>query len=214
MNQYTARKRILLIDEYPVCHLGLERVLRFEADYKLAETSCTLPGALRLPGFDLTIIEIASANTGGLLAIKELRTKHPDTPILIYSRFDESLYAERCLKLGASGYLMKRAPIPETLRAIKAVANKDLFVSDHIKRLMINRLAHPGGDRKENHQRLSDRELLIVEQIGLSKSNKQIAQVLQTTIKTVESHRSRIKSKLQLETPQELIRFAMRIHCV
>ncbi len=108
---------------------------------------------------------------------------------------------------------MKSSSMQELKRAIDLVSQGELYVSEKVKSLMIDRLANPSGpEAKPTFQNLSDRELLIVEQIGLSKNNKEIAQALQISVKTIESHRSRIKAKLQLDSPQELMRYAMRLH--
>ena len=164
---------------------------------------------------DLIILDISAAKSKGIASIRELKHRFPNAPILVLTSHDESLFAERCLKSGASGFVMKTAGPEAILQAIRGVASGELHVSELVKTLMLRRLSNPRSNEiGGGFDRLSDRELLIVEQIGLSKNNKEIAQELQISVKTIESHRSRIKAKLQLDSPQDLMRYAMRLHHV
>ena len=107
---------------------------------------------------------------------------------------------------------MKTAEPEDLAKAIKIVSEGNLHVSNRMKTFMLKRLSNPDSTAEATvFERLSDRELLIVQHIGLSKNNKEIASDLQISVKTIESHRSRIKAKLQLATPQELMRYAMRV---
>lgn len=206
-------KRILYIDEHPVCHTGLRRFLEASSSYILAQTASTIEASNLPEAIDLAIIEITSTRPKGIAAVRELKQKCAHARILVLSSYDEAIYADRCLKAGANGFIMKSAPLAALKQAIESVTEGDLYVSDNVKSLMINRLANPAStEAADSFHTLSDRELLIVEQIGLSKNNKEIAQALQISVKTIESHRSRIKAKLRLDSPQDLIRYAMRMH--
>ncbi|MBC2607790.1 LuxR C-terminal-related transcriptional regulator [Pelagicoccus albus] len=206
-------KQLLYIDEHPVCQHGLESMLKDDPQWEVCRRASS-ENRRELPkSIDLAIVEITSSRPQGIAVVKELRSVYPQTPILVLSSYDETIYADRCLKSGAQGYAMKSSSMQELKRAIDLVSQGELYVSEKVKSLMIDRLANPSGpEAKPTFQNLSDRELLIVEQIGLSKNNKEIAQALQISVKTIESHRSRIKAKLQLDSPQELMRYAMRLH--
>lgn len=204
--------RLLVVDEQPICHVGLSRLLNDENGFEMLPVATSIVDAILHPVVDVVILDISAAKSRGIGAIRDIKSRFPHAPILVLTSHDETLFAERCLKSGASGYLMKTATPAAILFAIKEVARGSLHVSDNVKSLMLNRLANPrGNERSAGFERLSDRELLIVEQIGMSKNNKEIARELQISVKTIESHRSRIKAKLQLESPQDLMRYAMRL---
>lgn len=206
-------KKVLYIDEHPVCQAGLRALFESSHTHVLC---CTAPSPEEdnLPkNADLVVVEITSIQPRGISVVRDLRHSFPQAKILVLSSYDECIYADRCLKAGASGFVMKSASLQELKNAIEAVTDGELYVSDKVKSLMISRLANPtSSELTATFHNLSDRELLIVEQIGLSKNNKEIAQALQISIKTIESHRSRIKAKLRLDSPQELMRYAMRMH--
>lgn len=206
-------KQILYIDEQTVCHAGLDAFLQKSPSHVLSYAARSTQDPQLPETVDLAIIEITSTKPQGIASVKDLRNRYPETPILVLSSYDECIYADRCLKAGARGFIMKSAPLADLKQAIETVTEGELYVSDNVKALMINRLANPSSpEANATFHNLSDRELLIVEQIGLSKNNKEIAQALQISVKTIESHRSRIKAKLRLDSPQDLMRYAMRMH--
>ncbi len=206
-------KRILLIDDQPVCRLGLERILRDFDEFTFDGYASSLEKALapsRSP--DIIAIDIETAKSRGVSAIKDLKRTFPKAVILVITSHDEILFAERCLKAGAQGYLMKTAPKTALVQAFKDVSHGHLHLSDRMRARMLGRLNGETDDTNTvDFDRLSDRELLIVQHIGQSRNNREIANQLHISVKTIESHRSRIKSKLSLHTPNELIRFAMRL---
>lgn len=207
------KKKILLIDDQPVCYLGLHRILKSSPNYEISFCANSIPYSLNPSSIDLVILDICSAKGKGLSVVKEIKQRFTQSPLLILTSHNESLFAERCLKSGACGFIMKTASEDSILQAIEEVANGSIYVSQHVKSLMLNRLSkNDTSSIYSGFERLSDRELLVVEQIGLSKNNKEIAKELQISVKTIESHRSRIKAKLRLGSPQELMRYAMRLH--
>lgn len=211
--QHNPPKSILLVDTQPVCRHGVARLVSSVPGLQVAAQADDLDAALALPagGVDLVVFDLASAKSKGISALRDLKIHFRGAALFVLTAHDERLFAERCLKAGASGYLMKRAPLEEIRDAIAKAASGQLHVSERLKSLMISRLTNPRQDGTHGFDRLSDKELLIIQQIGLSKNNKEIARELQISVKTIESHRSRIKSKLRLGTPQELMRYAMRL---
>lgn len=213
MIQSVLSTRVIYLDEHPICHSGLDALFSLDLKYQLSCSATRLIEAITSEAVELAIVEIGALMPKGVSALREIKSALPKVPILVLSCYDEEIYAERCLKAGASGYVMKSEPLSELRRAIDRVVCGDLHVSEHVKSLMIQRLANASGNQgNSGFNLLSDRELLIVEQIGLSKNNKEIAQTLQISVKTIESHRSRIKTKLRLDSPQDLVRYAMRTH--
>lgn len=206
-------KRILLIDNQPICRHGLERVLRHNDSLVIDGRVSNLNGALALHSNPALIaLDLAIAKSRGIASIKDLKRRFPNAAILILTAHDESLFAERCLKAGASGFVMKTAEPTALELAFTEVANGQLHISDRVRAKLLSKLTgQESSDPTLLFDRLSDRELLIVQHISLSKNNSEIAEELQISTKTIESHRSRIKSKLELASPSELVRFATRL---
>ena len=155
-----------------------------------------------------------SDTTSGLDTISEIRARHPKLPILVFSAHDEQFYAEKCLRLGASGYLMKSAAGDELIAAIRAVAAGEMFLSQAVSvQIACEEIrAHdsssgPGTDTTHG---LTPREFEIFELIGQGHRSKEIAELLGISLKTVETHRAHIKEKLPLEAGANLIQYAVR----
>lgn len=206
-------KHVLLIDDQPVCRHGLERIFNDIIEFSFDGFASSMEDAIipiREP--DIVAIDIAIANCKGIAAIKDLKRRFSKSVILVITSHDELLFAERCLKAGANGYLMKSASEALLVKAFRDVAHGHLHVSERIRSIILSRISGKKTDIEKLHfDRLSDRELLIVQHISQSKNNQEIAKDLQISTKTIESHRSRIKSKLELGSPSELVRFAMRL---
>ncbi|MGK0241283.1 MAG: DNA-binding NarL/FixJ family response regulator [Candidatus Pelagisphaera sp.] len=207
-------KHVLLIDDHPVCRHGLERIFNNSNEFSFDEFSTSVDDAVQPKQEpDIVALDIAIAKCKGIASIKDLKRRFPKSAILVITSHDELLFAERCLKAGANGYLMKTASKEALIKAFHEMAEGHLHVSDRIRSRILNRVSGYSSELDETPHvdRLSDRELLIVQHISQSKNNQEIAQELQISQKTIESHRSRIKSKLELDSPNELIRFAMRL---
>ncbi len=207
------QKQILLIDEQPICRSGLESLLTESKSFALLGYSNTLEGIEPVSiSPDIIAIDIVVAKANGIGAIKDLKRKFPNASILVTTSHDEMLFAERCLRAGAQGYLMKTAPLTELIQALSDVSTGRLYLSPKMRTLILNRMSGHEAERgRSRFERLSDRELLIVQHISQSMDNREIAKQMKISIKTIESHRSRIKSKLELSSPSELVRFAMRL---
>lgn len=188
-----------LIEQYPQFNL-----LGFATNLEGVEPSSISP--------DVIAIDIVVAKTNGIGAIKDLKRKFSNASILVVTSHDESLFAERCLRAGAQGFSMKTAPLEELIQALDDVSSGRLYLSSKMRTLILNRMSgHEAERSRSRFERLSDRELLIVQHISQSMDNREIAKQMKISIKTIESHHSRIKSKLELSSPSELVRFAMRL---
>lgn len=205
--------RILVIDEQPIYRYGLEELFRDSEDFEICGFATTLAGidpSIEAP--DVVALDIVVDKSNGIGAVKELIRRYPKASILIASSHDERIFAERCLRAGARGYVMKTAPIEEHLEAFRFLTDGNLYLSPDMKRDLLNRMGgHEAKDSSSLLDRLSNRELLIIQHIGESLDNREIAKEMKISVKTIESHRSRIKSKLELSSASELVRIATRL---
>jgi DNA-binding NarL/FixJ family response regulator len=159
----------------------------------------------------LAIIDISLDGDSGLELIKTLRQRYPGLVLLAMSMHDESLFAERALRAGASGYLMKQEATQNILLAIRQVLSGDIYLSAAMHSRLLRRLAAPRGDIPGPLiAGLSEREFEVLHLLGLGFGTRQIAEKLHRSTKTIEAHRARLKEKLGLERATELVRFAVR----
>jgi len=161
--------------------------------------------------FDLALLDISLPDKNGLELIKDLRSLCVELPILVVSMHDELIYAERALRAGARGYIMKQEGGQKFLAAIRQVLGGQIYVSEamsaRILEVFSGKQVGQGGSPV---RKLSDREFEVFQLIGRGVSNRQIAEQLHLSIKTVEVHRAHIKEKLGLKTATELVRYALR----
>ena len=173
-------------------------------------TYAATPKALLEHKPHLVTVDIRLGDGNGMDLLKFIKDEHPSVLTLVISQCDESLYAERALKAGARGYLMKERATEEVLSAIRTVLTGGLFVSPKIATLALNKMIGASPlDRKHNAiQTLTDRELYVLQLLGAGLSSRKTAAKLCLSVKTVESHRENIKRKLGIATAPELVRFA------
>jgi DNA-binding NarL/FixJ family response regulator len=146
----------------------------------------------------LVLVDISLAGTNGIELTKQIRAEHPKLPILILSMHEETLYANRALKAGANGYLMKRAGADELLKAVRSLLAGTAY-----------RSPQNGGTSDSALEELTDRELEILQLVGEGQSTREIAARLNLSSKTIETHRLNLKEKLHLKTAPELVRYAV-----
>jgi DNA-binding NarL/FixJ family response regulator len=157
---------------------------------------------------DLAIVDLTLRDGSGLELIRRFRTAAPDLRVLVLSMHDEALYAERALRAGARGYIMKQEAIDGLVRAVREVLAGRYFISPGMSQVLLERLGHDGALDGSRLGNLTDRELEVFELIGRGLSTAAIAERLAISIKTIETYRSNIKSKLDLKDNTDLIRFA------
>jgi DNA-binding NarL/FixJ family response regulator len=213
--------RILLVDDHPVTRQGIAVLINQEHDLTVCGEASSAPGAIELvqkESPDLAIVDITLKTTSGIELLKNMRALAPQMPVLVMSMHDESLYAERALRAGAMGYIMKHEASDKVLLAIRRVLSGELFLSDKMKEKMLHRLVH---NRKEevvfSMDTLSDREMEVFQLIGNGYSTRQIAQQLNLSVKTIDSYREHLKVKLGLKAGADLVRHAIqwvRSECV
>jgi DNA-binding NarL/FixJ family response regulator len=207
------RRKVLIVDDHPIIRQGLRRVMDNEEDLIVcgeAETVRDARTAIRESNPDVMIADISLKQGDGIELVRDVRAHHPQLPILVLSMHDETIYAERMLAAGANGYIMKQAASEQFLIALRRVLDGGIYVSEIVGNHMIQKFAAGGSYISANPiDRLSNRELQILHMIGKGMSTRESAHSLNLSIKTVESHRQRIKRKLNLSTGTQLVQYAI-----
>ena len=214
MTEFTGLPRsVFIVDDHPIVRQGLGQLIDHEPDLKVCGEAAGLKEArlaLSKMEADIVIVDLSLHDGDGLELIKDIRSMHRHLPVLVLSMHDENIYAERLLSAGANGYIMKQAAADQLLVALRRVLGGGIYVSEHVGASMIERSAVHGQSRRANPiERLSNRELQVLNLIGRAKATREIADDLNLSVKTVESHRQRIKKKLNLSTSAQLVQFAV-----
>ncbi len=206
-------RSVLIVDDHPIVRQGLSQLINAEDDLEVSGSAATVEEALQSLGDsypDVVIVDLSLAHSDGLELIKEIRKETRHLPVLVLSMHDENMYAERLLSAGANGYIMKQAAADQLLIALRRVLAGGVYVSEHLGASMIERIAGNDPKRTSNPiERLSNRELQVLNLIGRGKTTREVAEILNLSVKTVESHRQRIKKKLNLQTSAQLVQFAV-----
>jgi DNA-binding NarL/FixJ family response regulator len=209
-----SEKRVLIVDDHPMMRTGLAQLIDNEEDLKVCAEADNAGQALDSAvgqKLDLILLDISLPDKNGLELIKDIRALKPNLPILVVSMHDELLYAERVLRAGGRGYIMKQEGGKKLLEAIRQVLNGQIYVSEKISAGILEAFS---GRHTEAAafpvQQLSDREFEVFQLIGQGKSTREIAVHLHLSVKTVEVHRLNIKKKLKLKTATDLVRHAVR----
>jgi DNA-binding NarL/FixJ family response regulator len=208
------KRTVFIVDDHPIVRHGIMQLINDQHDLVVCgqhEDAYEALKLIRQLSPDLTLLDISLKDTGGIELLKELRAQNPKIRTLILSMHDESLYAERALRAGARGYVMKHEAPEVLIRAIRMVLGGELFMSDKMSAMLLQRVV---GDRKPVDMlpldRLTDREIEIFRMIGGGLSVKEMAEKLYLSVKTIQAHREHIKTKLAIKSSAELLRYAMR----
>jgi DNA-binding NarL/FixJ family response regulator len=208
----TTKARVMLVDDHAVVRDGLAQLLRGEDDLVVCGEAESAEEAVQVATKykpDLAIVDITMGGVNGIELIKNLKAMQPKLAVLVLSMHNEEHYAERALRAGAKGYVMKREARDRIIKAIRAVLAGDLYVSERIQKTLMHQYFHGTGDKADSPiSRLSDRELEVLTLLGQGLSSKAIGDRLHLSPKTVDSHRTHMKEKLILAGSPELIRFA------
>lgn len=212
-NGKLGRHRVLLVDDHAIVREGFAEVINGQPGLQVCGEADSAPTAMQAVEElkpDLVVVDLSLQGGSGLDLIKNLKTLHPMLPVLVLSMHDESLYAERALRAGALGYVMKRQDSATLIRAMHDVLNGQVFLTPFMRERMLRKVvgAHtmPEGSAIEE---LSDREVEVFQMLGEGLSTRQIAKKLHLSVSTVETHRAHIKEKLHVRTTGELIRAAV-----
>jgi DNA-binding NarL/FixJ family response regulator len=212
----TQKTKILLVDDHPMVREWLATLINQQADLEVCGEADSAPKALQLAGEvkpDVAIVDISMEGGSGIELIKNIKASHPEVLVIVLSMHDERLYAERALRAGARGYIMKREATKGVLQAIRCVLGGKLYLSDKMAMLMAEKFVD-GRLKTEGSviEKLSDRELEVFQLLGRGWSTRQIADELHVSFKTVQAFCARIKEKLNLASATELLREAVRWH--
>ena len=203
--------RIFLVDDHSVLRQGMRRLIDLEKDMQVCgeagDAAEALQGiAAQKP--DVVLLDLGLKGTSGLDLIKNVRQRLPNMAILVMSMFEESIYAERVLRAGAKGYVMKHEPSETVIAAIRRVASGKAYLSSTMSERMLNKLSGPDMSVSPVDV-LSDRELEVFQLLGQGLKPSAIAEELHLSVKTIETYREQIKAKLKLDSAAELSQYAI-----
>ena len=208
------KKRIMVVDDHPIVRQGLALLINQEADLVVCGEAEDATGAMHVLASsrpDIVILDISLNGPDGIDALKNIRIAHPTLPVLILSMHDESIYAERALRAGANGYIMKQEATQNVLVAVRRILSGEIYVSARIANQMLRHYITGSGTlRNSTIADLSDRELEVFRLIGEGHGTRQIAEELHISVKTVESYQAHIKEKLSLRSSRELMQHAIQ----
>jgi len=206
------RSRVFIVDDHPIVRQGLKLLIDQEPDLMVcgeAETADAVLPAIRQLQPAIAVIDLSLGHDSGIELIKNIRLQHPDLPLLVLSMHDESLYAERALRAGAKGYIMKQEAPEKVIIAIRQVLQGAIYVSDAMKAKLLNKIIDSREKKSSPIELLSDRELQVFKLLGSGLGTRQVADSLHVSIKTVEAYRANIKEKLNLKGSAELVQHAI-----
>mgnify|MGYP001170046808 CR=1 FL=1 len=210
----TGKTRVLLVDDHPLTRHGMKALISQQPNLEIVGEADSAPRALELVEKlkpNLAVVDITLRSTNGIELTKGMRAQSPDLQVLIVSMHDENLYAERALRAGAMGYLMKHEASEKIIAAIQRIQEGEIYLSDRIKEKMLHRFVnHKTDELVSPIDTLSDREMEVFQLIGNGYGTRLIAQQLNLSIKTIDSYREHLKLKLNLESGSELVRYAIQ----
>jgi DNA-binding NarL/FixJ family response regulator len=208
------KSRIFIVDDHPLVREGLTNLINGQDDLTICgeakDSAQALDGIMKARP-DVALIDISLENESGLELVKQLRSRFPNVALIVLSMHDETLYAERVLRAGARGYVMKHETSKSVLASIRRVLEGGVYVSERIVNRMARRVSSARGPVASSPvERLSDRELEIFRLLGQGRSTSQIAEDLNLSLKTVQAYCARAKEKFGVTSLTELLRAAIR----
>lgn len=205
--------KILIVDDHPIFRMGMRELLNQEDDFSVCTVAEDIAGArkaLRKHSPDLAIIDISLAEENGLDLVKEITTEHGNLPVLVLSLHDESVWAERAIRAGARGYVMKKEASESVISAVRNILNGKIHVSPDMMAHLLDKFhVNPGAQGAPTVDILTDRELEVFRLIGSGLATREIASRMNLGIKTIGTYRDRIKQKLCIKNAAELTRRAV-----
>ncbi|GAC1620636.1 MAG: response regulator transcription factor [Candidatus Acidiferrum sp.] len=213
ISSQTKKCRVLLVDDHPIVRQGLALLIDREPDLSVcgeAEGAHSAFHAIATLCPDMVVLDISLSGPDGLDVLKEIRMKTANLPVLILSMHDESIYAERAMRAGANGYIMKQEATEKVLVAIRRILQGEVYLSDRLTNTMLQQFVHGASPVKGSPLlNLTDRELEVFRLIGGGHGTRQIADELHLSVKTIESYQAHIKEKLALRNARELVQHAI-----
>jgi DNA-binding NarL/FixJ family response regulator len=206
----TGPPKVLIVDDHPIVREGIGQVIRQAGGLEVCgEADCRERALQAVSNLkpDVAVLDLALAAGSSLGLIRELKTSHPRLPLLVLSMHDEFLYAERVLRAGASGYVMKHELTEQFVDAIRKVLSGGVYLSERMSARMLQRLWN--GESVSSIESLTDRELEVLQLLAQGLSPREIAESLYLSIKTIEAHLDHVKTKLRLKSSREVFRYAI-----
>jgi DNA-binding NarL/FixJ family response regulator len=207
------KSRVFIVDDHTMFREGLRQLIEHDPGLAVcgdAADAATAMEGIRQSNSDVVIVDLTLADSSGLDLVKSIRNDYEDLPVLVVSMHEESLYAERALRAGAMGYVMKNEPAKTVIAAIHSVLRGEMYLSRKMSSSVISKFMRGETEQPMSPlEILSDRELEVFRMLGQGKGTRQIAQDLGLTIPTIQSFRNRIKEKLHLKTAPELVLHAI-----
>jgi DNA-binding NarL/FixJ family response regulator len=207
------KSKIYILDDHPIVIEGLKKILEQHEDLQVigssedANTAITQIAKLKP---DIVVLDITLKDRSGVEMIKKIRTTHPTTQVLVYSMHDENVYAERCLRAGAMGYLMKSEGGARVVHGLQQIASGSFCFSANLIGSIVSGGGPRTGSRGEPGRLLSDRQLEVFEMVGRGFDSHEMAEKLSLSAKTVDAHKANIRQKLGLASARELLMEAVR----
>jgi DNA-binding NarL/FixJ family response regulator len=207
------KSSVYLVEDHPLLREGLTRLIEQQSDLRVCGEAVTMHEALKAMPLlkpDIVILDLTLAGLNGLELIKDMKLRSLKHRVLVLSMHEESLYAERALRAGAKGYIMKQEASKEVLKAIRRILAGEIYLSEKMSARMLHKIAEgQSNDKAGPENALSDRELEVFQLIGRGQGTRQIAEKLHISVKTVESYRAHIKVKMNLKNAHELTQHAV-----
>lgn len=205
--------RILTADDVPSVRLGLAALLNRQAGVKVcgeAHDRASLLKSVAALKPDAVIVDVFEGDFSGLDLVRDILERHAESKVLVYTGYDEVLFAERAVRIGAAGFVMKREPLATLVKSVRHILKGGIFVTPRATGRLLHQMAgHPAPGAAPS-QPLSDREIEVLRRMGEGFSSREMAEAMHVSIKTVEAHREHIKSKLGLKSGSGLLRLAIQ----
>ncbi|WDP88448.1 MAG: response regulator transcription factor [Desulfobacter sp.] len=211
MGDNLKKNRIVIVDDHPIFCLGMSELINREPDLVVAACPDTADKAWEIVQNeppDLMIVDISLAESNGIDLVEDISREYPDLPMLVLSMYDDSMYAERALMAGARGYVMKQRAIAQVVEAVRQVLAGNIYASDKVKEKMLNRMISKKSTGF-SLDALTNRELEVFRLMGEGLDSREIAARLNLSMKTIGTHREKIKEKLHLKHYTELVKAAV-----
>jgi len=210
---HVGKRRILIVDDHPIVFRGLEELLAREPDVEVcggAESVADALGQIEATRPDLVVVDVSLGESSGIDLITEINARYPGVKTLVWSMYDEEMFAERALRAGAMGYVNKKEPVGNVVQAMRQVLRGEMYASPQVTNALLRRVGGRAPLDEDPIRTLSDRELQVFQMLGHGMTTKEIAAKLELSPKTVDSHRENIKSKLDVRHAADLNRRAVQ----
>ena len=207
----TQKRRVLIVDDHPIVRAGVRLALRARPGYEICGEADSVDSATQLAASetpDILILDLFLGGRDGIEMVARMRELLPAAKILIFSMNSEDLFAQRALRAGANGYLMKEGGLEELLQALDHIMAGEVYVSERMNARLLNSMARGDSD-EDTLENLTDREMQIFLALGAGKTTGQIAEDLCLSVKTISTHRENLKTKLGIDSAPELVRKAV-----